>query len=377
MKAPVRNFIIREGTGTREAETLVLGHGVPLTTTAGGLPELATTRVGETQLMPSGGDDTQAIRDALATGLDVRLGPGTFTITDTLTLGAGGKGQRLVGSGTARTTLDAIGPVTTMVAIAFRDCAVEGLALTGYAQTGIRAVVSGAVTLRDLHIYNADRGIHLENAYGAEVSRVLVVFSPEGIYARSISRSTLRDITVTSTLTGIRIENGTGVTCESISATGEDDQAPSVIVISGGTDYRVSRVLAESFQNPVVLGGAQRVSVELLSLGLCNTGILLDGMRDVTLSASRVWASRNALVVRGCEDVVVGAFRSDNSLVTSPAPHVLVESSPGVFFTGIRIVKPSNSTYDVDVSLAGGRVLFGPHNFDPARINSGGNFAQL
>jgi hypothetical protein len=31
----------------------------------------------------------------------------------------------------------------------------------------------------------------------------------------------------------------------------------------------------------------------------------------------------------------------------------------------------------VDVSAAGGRVLFAQHNFDPARINSGGNFAAV
>lgn len=41
MKAPVRNFIIRDATGTREAETLVIGQGFQVADTAGGLPELA------------------------------------------------------------------------------------------------------------------------------------------------------------------------------------------------------------------------------------------------------------------------------------------------------------------------------------------------
>jgi hypothetical protein len=377
MSRRVDNFIIRDADGVRTANSLVLGRGLRIVETAGGLPELAGSVVGETQLMPSGGDDTQAIRDALATGLHVRLGPGTFTITGTITLGAGGAGQRLVGNGVTRTTLCVTAPLATMVVIAFRDCGIEGLALSGYAQTGIRAVVSGSVTIRDLSIINMDTAIHLENVYGAEISRVLIAFSPQGIFARGISRSTLRDITVSSTLTGIRIENGTGVTCESISTTGEDDQSPAGIEISGGTGYRLAKVQVENCQTPVSLMDASGAAVELLSLGLCRTGILVEGMRDVTLNASRVWVSRNALVVRGSENVVVGALRSDNSLVTSPAPHVLVESSEGVFFTGTRIVKPSSSTYDVDVSLAGSRVLFGPHNIIAARINSGGNFAAL
>ncbi|HEX8275243.1 MAG TPA: right-handed parallel beta-helix repeat-containing protein [Longimicrobiaceae bacterium] len=376
MKAPLRKFLIREGNGVREADTLVLGTGMLVGETAGGLPELLGVAGGEILLQPSGGDDTQAISEALATGRDVRLAPGTFTISSTVTLGSAGTGQRLIGSGAAQTVVQASAPMAAVVAIAFRDCAVERLRVRG-GEAGIRAVGSGAVTLRDLHIHNSERGIHLENVSGAEVSRVFIVFSPVGIYARSISRSTLRDVTVTQTWTGIQIENGTGVSCESIYTTGEDDMSPSGIAISGGTDYRLSQVQVENCQSPIALVGATRASLELLSLGFCNTGVLLDGTRDVTLSASRVWVSRNALVVRGCEDVVVGAFRSDNSLVTSPAPHVLVESSAGVFFTGIRIVKPSSSAYDVDVSLAGSRVLFGPHNIIPARINSGGNFAAL
>ena len=43
MKAPVRNFVIRDATGTREAETLVIGRGFQVADTAGGLPELSGT----------------------------------------------------------------------------------------------------------------------------------------------------------------------------------------------------------------------------------------------------------------------------------------------------------------------------------------------
>lgn len=376
MKAPVRKFLVREAEGVREADTLVLGTGMVVGRTAGGLPELLGVSGGEAYLLPSGGDDTQAIRGALATGRGVRLAPGAFNIADTITLGAGGAGQRLVGSGVGRTTLRATTPLAPMVSIASSSCGVEGMALNGYTQTGIRAVSSGFVTLRDLRFFNMDTAVYLENV-GAEVSRVLTVLAAQGIFARGISRSTLHDVTINQTLTGIRIENGTDVTCESISTTGEDDLSPSGIEISGGTRLRLSRVQVENCLSPVSLVGVAGAALELLSLGLCSTGILLDGVRDATLDASRVWASRNALVVRDSENVVVGAFVSDNDLVTSPAPQLIVEASAGVFFTGTRMTHVSSSPWDVDVSLAGSRVLFGPHNFIAGRINSGGNFAQL
>jgi hypothetical protein len=377
MKAPVRKFLIREAQGVREADTLVLGTGMVVGGTAGGLPELLGVSGSETYLQPSGGDDTQAIRDALATGKEVRLGPGAFNIAGTITLGAGGAGRRLAGSGVGRTTLRATTPLAPMVSIAAGGCAVEGLALSGYAQTGIRAVVSGPVTLRDLSFFNMDTAVYLENVVDAEVCRMTTAFVAQGIFARGISRSTLRNVTINQTLTGIRIENGTGVTCEFVSTTGEDDMSPSGIEISGGTGYRLSRVQVENCQTPVSLVGVSRATVELLSLGMCRTGILLEGVRDATLDASRVWAFRNALVVRDSENVVVGAFVLDNNLVTSPASQLIVESSAGVFFTGTRMTHVSSSLWDVDVSLAGSRVLFGPHNFIASRINSGGNFAAL
>jgi hypothetical protein len=44
-----------------------------------------------------------------------------------------------------------------------------------------------------------------------------------------------------------------------------------------------------------------------------------------------------------------------------------------VFVTGMRVVGSGT----VDVSAAGSRVLFGPNNFAPGSIVSGGNFAAL
>ncbi len=57
--------------------------------TAGGLPELLGIAGGEVVLRPSGGDDTQAIRDALTRFGGVRLGPGEFNVSGTIPLGTG------------------------------------------------------------------------------------------------------------------------------------------------------------------------------------------------------------------------------------------------------------------------------------------------
>jgi hypothetical protein len=95
-----QTILIREPDGIRRAAALVIGRGIPISTTAGGLPELEGPLVGETQLMPSGGDDTQAIRDALARFGGVRLGPGEFTVSGTITLSTG---QSVAGCGSLRT----------------------------------------------------------------------------------------------------------------------------------------------------------------------------------------------------------------------------------------------------------------------------------
>jgi hypothetical protein len=63
----------------------------------------------------------------------------------------------------------------------------------------------------------------------------------------------------------------------------------------------------------------------------------------------------------------------------SAGTHVQVTSgATEVVLTAIhRASTGAPPPYEVDVSGAGGRVVFIQHNFDPARINSGGNFAAL
>jgi hypothetical protein len=194
-----------------------------------------------------------------------------------------------------------------------------------------------------------------------------------GLYARNISRTTLRNVAVYyADTTGIHIENGRGVTCESIHV---DEGFAYGIYLSGGGGYRLAGVYAVLCQTAVAITGATgATAAESLILANCSTGILVDQSRDVTLNACHMVWPREALVVLSSENVVAGGIRSDTTgTVAGFLRHVRVASSAGVFVTGMQVTGSGT----VDVSQAGSRVLFGPNNFNPASIVSGGNFAQL
>ncbi|MET0398966.1 MAG: right-handed parallel beta-helix repeat-containing protein [Longimicrobiaceae bacterium] len=377
MKAPVRSFIIRDATRAREAETLVLGRGLRITETAGGLPELEGLLLGETQLMPSGGDDTQAIRDALATGTDVRLGPGTFAVSDTLALGAAGGGQRLVGSGKAKTQISFTGSGIPAIDIVSGHCSIESLRVAGAysaGQTGIRSLSGGPVKLRDLTLGPLRTAIHLENAAGCEVDGVDIGQASEyGIYTRGLSRSTIRNVVVGfADTTGIHIENGTGVSCEAVQV---NEAVSYGVYVTGGSGHRLAGIRTVACEEAgIAIVGAAQVACESLFAVNGYAGVVVEQARDVSLAACTALGVRDSLVIRNSTNVVAGAICSDKSVRTFPTPtHVLVNGSAGVFVTGMRVF----GTATVDVSAAGSRVLFGPNNFAPGSIVSGGNFAAL
>ncbi|MET0398968.1 MAG: right-handed parallel beta-helix repeat-containing protein [Longimicrobiaceae bacterium] len=381
MKAPVRSFIIRGPTGIREAHTLVLGQGLRVTETAGGLPELESTAAGDPPLMP--GDDIQA---ALATGRDVRLGPGTFHINYPLVVGANGRGQRLSGSGidignaAGRTVLYTTS-YSPAIRIQSRGSVVEGFMLGGSFGpnvAGIRADSVSDITLRNLIITGqAEWGIRLEGVSGCEISNVIVSATRTyGIYARGLQNAKLWNLLLEGCDTGLYVEDGSGVACESVSAV---ECVGYGVRLTGGTGNRLFAVRADNCGTGIAMdGNAGAVVGESLSLVECfRVGILVDHARDVALNACRAVNSNGPLVILDAENVAASAFASQSSRNSFPL-HVRVERSTGVVFTGARVVNGATPpTYEVDVSGAGGRVVFIQHNFDPARINSGGNFAAL
>ena len=124
--------------------------------------------------------------------------------------------------------------------------------------------------------------------------------------------------------------------------------------------------------------GVEMAGVHVLQ---CTSGIRVEGSLAVMLNGcSVVRCEETTLVLRNCTAATVSGFLSDRTgQIQAVPPHVLVDGgSTQVVLSGVqRVNPPVPPQYEVDVSGAAGRVVFIQHNFDPARINSGGNFAQL
>ncbi len=233
------DILIREEDGFRRAGALVIGRGVPLATTAGGLPELLqAVPPGETQLMPSGGDDTQAIRDALALSGRVRLGPGDFAISANIALGSG---QSLVGCGPARTRIIATNSpdyLQAILRVTGSGAAVEGLFVLGFGlYTGISVESAADVRLRDLRINGTQYGVRLTDVIRGEVSRVFAEeVTAVGIQATGGERLSISDVSTLSSNAGLVLTQVEGARC-----TGLTLRDHLAAVTAGGTGCRSAR----------------------------------------------------------------------------------------------------------------------------------------
>ena len=385
-------FVIREAGGVRFTEKLVLGTGLSLNPTAEGAPELAGGRAGELLLLPSGKDDTARIQAALNGGTDVRLAPGLFTISSQINVGTttAGTGQRLLGSGVARTRVELVGFPSQAIQVRASHSGVEDLTLEANSSVeGIRvAVTTGSLTqttgvvIRNVRIETVNTGIWLENAVAAVVENVQVTgVAAAGIYAQAIGASdiaglVIRNVRVECTdggpigvaLVGISGASVSGVVVRLATSQGVWVQGGAGVHVSGVRLYDCG--IGVSLQNTsgTVVEGVDAV----YPTGLGSRGILVDGSREVTLSSVRVSRYPEPMVVTGSENVVAGALRLDIS-GGSPNPHLRVTSSPRVFVTSLTVV--SAAVTQVDVAAAGSRVLFGPTNV--TLVNSGGFYAAL
>jgi hypothetical protein len=382
MKAPHRNFLIREADGVREADTLVLGTGMILGQTAGGLPELLGVVGDEAYLQPSGGDDTQAIRDALARAGSVRLGPGTFNVSETIALGTT---QRVSGCGAHRTlvrsTVTGAAFSLTGAGITIEDLDVRGLGENIETGTvGIKATSVTDLRLRGLRLGILHRCMTLLQCNQVAISDVTAYSS----YYSGIS------LTGPGTHVVIADVYGDGVdgwvidiaSMDCVSCTG-------VFAFSCGTGIRVSGCSSLDIQGVRVYGcneGLVLLSTRGAQVGgvhanQCTSGIRVEGSLAVTLNGCAMGhVEGTSLTLRNCTAATVSGLLSDRTGQTQAVPpHVLVDGgSTQVVLSGVqRINPPVPPQYEVDVSAAGGRVVFIQHNFDPARINSGGNFVAL
>lgn len=374
------DILIREADGIRRAGALVIGRGVPLATTAGGLPELENVVVGETQLLPSGGDDTQAIRDALARASRVRLGPGVFTLGDTLVLGAG---QALAGCGPHRTTLRM--PVRNgdaLVSLSGNNV-LEGVTLAGPGWStsfiaGVKAAAGADFRLRQLHIEEVETGISLTGVDRAEISGITTGrIGNLGIAVLSSRQVAIGNADVGSDVTLIRgliLSSVETVHCERVVVR----NCEQGILANGSTlTFRTIR-LASCETGMLVAGsgvevsGATAVDTETGFRLLECTGAALNG-------CSTLRGKYSTLILSSCKGVAVSGLHSDMTEAAGAGPpHVSVSNSTQVMITAVHRINPATPPdYEVDVAQAGGRVMFIQHDFDPDRIHSGGNFAQL
>ena len=395
-------FIIRDVGGALSlSENLVLPRGVAVGADTQGVPTLLGASVEEIQLDAQGGDETARIQAALDTGANVRLGPGTFLVSAALQVGLSTPVQRLCGSGQTATRLymTASGP-TAVIQLRNYGCTVESLWIDNPGGViGILAAVTPGgssqitgITIRDVRFDDADIPVQLENPVHCLVEDVYAVDVPNyGIYVTATAADCaglmLRNVTVAGLpgagLVGVRVNNVSAVSVQGVVARVFRQHG---VWISGGAGHSLAGVRTVECAAGVTIQGTGAVSLEgaevvgvPASATVTHTkGIHVDAAKDVAVHGCRVVKMPEPVRVTGSENVVIGAVRSDTSGTTIANPHLLVSASPGVFVTSFRITNPAvPPAFEVDVAAAGSRVLFGPHNFTPARINSGGNFAAL
>ncbi|MEW5925855.1 MAG: right-handed parallel beta-helix repeat-containing protein [Gemmatimonadota bacterium] len=408
MKAPVRNFVIRDAAGAREAETLVIGGGLRLATTAGGLPELSGA-TDDVVLSPSGGDDAPAINAALRRHQRIRLAPGKFTLGTRVDVP---RGRTLAGSGMRRTVLRVTQTAEPAVRVSAAtvpgdpwlstSCvSLEGMTITlGVTPTSWPGTQDGVVvesstswwqlSFRDLYISGFNRhGLSISNSYQVEITRVDVdVTGRDGIALENVQQASLRSVTVVATEDNlIRLSNSARVDCAELYL---EDPSDAGILVHSCKEVRLACAELMLARVGIQVEMSERVIVEGLQLSECPTGIRLDDSWSCRVDSCLVsdFSVGAAYLVRGGGYHAISACAADQSTNTSvvQTPHVRVgrtsataPGAVGVTVTGFRKTNAAVGapTIEADVADAGGRVVFIQHNLDSARINSGGNFAAL
>jgi hypothetical protein len=381
MKAPVRKFLIREAEGVREADTLVLGTGMTVGRTAGGLPELLGVLGGEAYLQPSGGDDTQAIRDALARAGSVRLAPGTFNVSGTIVVGSG---QRVSGSGSYGTVVSSTvaGPAFSLTGqnMTVEDLKVQGASsLLNSGSVGVAVTAAAHVRLRGLQLNTLGRGVSVANSRQVAISDVRAL---TGRFSAISTTGSCAEMTINNVLASEFDSWALDFAAvESLILNGARTyDSPGALRVSGGNALSLHGITASECPQGILLQNTEGVELGSVKVGVSpftgTSGIRVEGSTGVAISGCSLRVSGVPLRIVGCQAVTASGIRTE----AQHGPHVVVESNAtGVAITGIFGFNPAASaaTYEVDVSGASGRVVFVQHNFDPARINSGGNFVEL
>ncbi|HEX8433026.1 MAG TPA: hypothetical protein VF625_17195 [Longimicrobium sp.] len=362
MEKRIDTFIYRDEDGLRFANSLILGGGLQIGTTEGGIPELLGS-VGELVLHPSGGNDINRIQAALDTPgvAHVRLGPGTFNIglnTLNTNIIRPRPGQRISGSGMDLTTLVSTDyGILEMVA----GNTVDSLSLDGlYIGGGLPADTS-IHRLDSVRISNTELGLDIGGNW--VITNVVL---------RDIAGSAIEMVRARAVIQNMTVTNASGG-----------------VVLDGGVGSHVSDLTMTDCAGGLTVRNGVSVELSTVSLLRCASGFAIENTGTAVINACSVReynstgagaATLGPLRITGGNNITVNAFGSQMtaSAAGSP-PHVLVSggATQVVFTSVIRFNGSSAPATEVNVSGAGGRVLFLQQNFDPAKINSGGKYVAL
>lgn len=346
-------YIQQEGSTNvpQTSMTIVLGSGLNLGMDSNGLP-LVTASTGETLVYSSnGGDDTQAIQNAIWLGLPVRLGPGTFNVSAIIDVGAG---VMITGAGSG--SQDAF---TIIQKADYPDCAFrfgdstdaaglqnirfEGPGMTtGTGNTAIKVAPSSPFThgfrFRDLVINGfCESAFYINNCAQVELENIIATSiggdAIEVDTAHSVRLSTVR---VAISTRGIHVIQSQGVQLDACEVEAGSDVA-----------YEIET------SSEVVL--------------------------DACVSRGAVGVP---LVINGSQSVIVNGFRSDDSNASPmppDRPHLVVDGgSTQAVISGFGVVNGTTTpTVEADVGGAGGPVVVTAHGFTAGAISSSGNFAPV
>jgi hypothetical protein len=391
------DFLIRGADGTvTPADALVLGRGLRLGQTPLGIPELLGGSAGEAVITPSGGNDAPAVTQALSAGGGrVRLGPGIFTFNQPVIVPSGAV---LAGSGIGATEVRSPSNVTPVVfAQSVTSAGLEGMTLTGAGAlvgtaTGVivgfqNPTVGRRVWLRDLIVQDfGGNGISVTDVSEVEISNVAV----RRVRSNGISVLGYQPNVENVRLSGIVVENansGGAVYISGVSNTVTTGLKMSTcgshgLQIDGGGGHVVSEAAAASVGSyGFQIWNIRSVVLEACETTGCFTAVLVQNAGTAHVSASRsANCSDAAVVIRGGAAVTVDGFVSDQTASAANRPHLLVDNNAaGVLVSSFRRTNNPGVVYtwEADVSLAGGRVVFIQNNFTAGKVNSGGKYVQL
>ncbi|HEX8433027.1 MAG TPA: glycosyl hydrolase family 28-related protein [Longimicrobium sp.] len=380
MDTRIDTFIYRDEDGLRFANSLVLGPELRIEPTEGGIPELVGVGQphGEVVVHPSGtGDDRPRIQAALDTPGVARvvLAAGYFSVGSPINVQ---RYQVLAGMGPRRTWLTTLpGFSDAVVNLGDTSSAVESLGING-GDVGIHG--NGAdLRVEGVLVHGAATGIDLTGERLSVRGSRVEMFTLRGVSMQSGKQASITDVDVEGTLA----PGSVGIWLAALDGASVNGSmvrnAETGIGTLAGSGYGITGVWLNRCPKAVVASGTRRIALAGVTVHDCTRGFGFTTCTEVALTGCGVDTPEGyTLSLHACNDVAVNAFHAEMSLASTEPGVSVSGGSTLVVFTSIRRTGGVLLTpYELDVSGAGGRVLFLQQNFTSGKINSGGKYVAL